>query len=88
MRSGPGSRITTMSVNLFLYTRENCHLCDLADALVRQVAPGADVQAVDIDENLELLSRYGDRVPVLRRADTRAELGWPFDAEALEAFLA
>ena len=37
------------------------------------------------DDALE--ARYGIRVPVLRRGDG-AELDWPFDVEAVRAFVA
>lgn len=42
---------------------------------------------VDISDDLGLLRAYGDRIPVLRDADTGAELGWPFDRAALEGFI-
>jgi hypothetical protein len=35
-----------------------------------------------------LLEKYRIRIPVLRRDDNCAELDWPFDAPALQRFIA
>lgn len=72
---------------LKLFGRPDCHLCDEAAGLLAAVAPGVDFDSVDIEQELALIMRYGERVPVLLRVDTEAELGWPFDADALEKFL-
>ncbi|MBA3929794.1 MAG: NrdH-redoxin [Xanthomonas sp.] len=71
---------------LILYQRDDCHLCDLAlDILAHARIP--EFESVFIDEDDALEARYGIRVPVLHRSDTGAELGWPFDADAVSAFL-
>ena len=70
-----------------LFTRPECHLCDEAAGLLAAVAPGVAFESVDIEQELALIMRYGERVPVLLRTDTQAELGWPFDARALVEFL-
>ena len=68
-----------------LYQRDDCHLCDLALALLAQArAPDFDSVFIDDDEDLE--ARYGARVPVLRDARGR-ELDWPFGAAELRAWL-
>ncbi len=72
---------------LTLYQRDDCHLCDLALAMLAAAgAPEFDSVFIDGDDALE--ARYGARVPVLRDARAGAELDWPFDREGLEAFLA
>ena len=72
---------TTM---LLLFQRDDCKLCDEAIALLAAVrAP--EFESVWIDDDPDLEARYGERVPVLR--DDRRELDWPFDEEALRAFL-
>lgn len=72
-----------------LYGTSACHLCELAEALLRQ-ARGEGLLAafitVDISDSDELMSRYGLRIPVLKRRDG-AELGWPFGAPELAVFL-
>ncbi|HEU4664517.1 MAG TPA: glutaredoxin family protein [Dokdonella sp.] len=69
-----------------LYQRDECALCDHALALLAAVrAP--EFASVWIDEDATLEQRYGARVPVLRDERDGRELDWPFDREALAAFL-
>lgn len=64
---------------LTLFQRDDCHLCDLALAVLAQArVPEFDSVFIDDDEALE--ARYGERVPVLRDAAGGRELDWPFDA--------
>ena len=74
---------------LILYSTVGCHLCDEARELVLRW--GAEsrlrLQEVDVADDPDLLEHYGIRIPVLRRTDTGAELGWPFDASDVEDFL-
>lgn len=71
---------------LVLYGTSCCHLCEQAEAILHEA--GIDAEHIDIAEDDELLERYGTRIPVLRRADNSAELGWPFDATLVMSFLA
>jgi hypothetical protein len=70
---------------LNLYGTGYCHLCDEAEAILRQIGVGACY--IEIADDDELAEKYGMRIPVLRRLDTGAELGWPFDAVAVARFL-
>lgn len=75
-----------MSTGLILYQRDDCPLCDQAlDVLARARVP--EFASVWIDEDAALEARYGSRVPVLRNAADGRELDWPFEVEALRAFL-
>lgn len=74
-------------MHLTLYQRDDCSLCDQAVALLAR-ARVPDFESVWIDDNPALEARYGERVPVLRDEASCRELGWPFDAAALRAFLA
>jgi hypothetical protein len=68
-----------------LYQRDDCHLCEQAiDLLARARMPEPESVFIDDDPGLE--ARYGQRVPVLRRADADDELDWPFDLAALRAW--
>ena len=70
-----------------LIQRDDCHLCDLAwEQLAGAGVPDFESRWIDGDDALE--ARYGQRIPVLRREDTGAELDWPFTAEAVRQFLA
>jgi hypothetical protein len=70
---------------LILYGTSCCHLCEQAEAVLREA--GVAAQHIDIADDDGLLERYGVRIPVLRRSDTGAELGWPFDAADVIRFL-
>jgi glutaredoxin-like protein DUF836 len=73
-------------MRLVLFQRDVCQLCDHALALLAAVrAP--DFESVWIDGDATLEARYGERVPVLRDDASGRELGWPFDADLLRAFL-
>lgn len=55
-----------MSGVVTLYTRAGCHLCETAEALIRDMAAGrAEVRIVDIDADPDLTERYTVRVPVV-----------------------
>ena len=70
-----------------LYQRDDCNLCDLALAVLAAARlPEPDSVFIDDDDALE--ARYGARVPVLRDSADGRELDWPFDPEALHAWLA
>ena len=74
-------------MTLFLFQRDDCHLCDLAlEVLAAARAP--DFESVFIDGDVGLEARYGERIPVLRDDARDAELDWPFDADAVRGFLA
>lgn len=68
-----------------LYSRPGCHLCDVAAGILE--ANGVPFRVQDIEFDLALIRRYGERVPVLYRPADGAELGWPFDEASLENFL-
>lgn len=74
-------------MELILYQRDHCHLCDLALAVLAD-ARAPEFESVFIDADQALEARYGLRVPVLRDAVREAELEWPFDAAAVRGFLA
>lgn len=75
----------TRAREVVLYTRAECHLCELA----QQMLEDCDVRwrAEDIDTNLDLIRKYGARVPVLYRPDVDKELAWPFTEKDVDAFL-
>ncbi len=79
-----GGRLWSIRMRLLLYGTEFCHLCEQAEALLQAI--GVNAEYIDIADDDALIESYGTRIPVLRREDG-AELGWPFDAEALERFI-
>ncbi|OXS20394.1 glutaredoxin family protein [Pseudomonas rhodesiae] len=71
-----------------LFGTLGCHLCEIAEAVMMPlVEHGLQVELVDITDPEDLTEVYGLRIPVLRRADTGAELDWPFDTDQVVAFL-
>ena len=78
--------------SLYLYTSVGCHLCEKAEQLLHE-ALGEAVTCVlpmEISESDDLMASYGLRIPVLagtNRDGEWCELGWPFDAADLQAFL-
>ncbi|TFY92089.1 glutaredoxin family protein [Pseudomonas kairouanensis] len=71
-----------------LFTTLGCHLCELAEEeIMPLVEHGLLVELVDIADSEALFEAYGLRIPVLRRIDTGAELGWPFDTGQVVSFL-
>ena len=70
-----------------LFQRDDCHLCDLALAVLAEAGvPEFESVFIDDDPGLEL--RYGTRVPVWRDLDRDLELDWPFNSDSLAAFFA
>ena len=77
-------------MDLVLYYRENCHLCDaMRKALVAfsQNRQPLDWREIDIDRDTELIRRYDARVPVLCYGETEI-CHFFFDESALRATLA
>ncbi len=72
-------------VRIELFTTLGCHLCEQAEVLLRQAAPFATVEKVDIAEDDELIARYGERIPVLRFQGR--ELAWPFGLLDIREYL-
>ncbi|MFP3514758.1 glutaredoxin family protein [Pseudomonas sp. SIMBA_077] len=66
-----------------------CHLCEEAEQVVMPfvLGHGLLVELVDIADSEAMVEAYGLRIPVLRRVDTGAELGWLFDTEQVSHFL-
>jgi len=72
-------------MTLVLYGTTYCHLCEQAAEVLNSA--GVIAEHIDIAEDEWLLEKYGIRIPVLKREDTGAELGWPFDAATVERFI-
>jgi len=75
----------TRAAAICLYTRPECHLCELAGQLLDD--SGVGWQAVDIEADLDLIRKYGNHIPVVQRLDIDRALYWPFDAVTLQDFI-
>lgn len=77
-------------MKVILYSAPDCHLCDLAKAVINNVAQSKaffaqqslTIEVVNVRQSIDLKRRYGLRIPVaaLSRGGD-AELGWPFDED-------
>lgn len=78
-KSGMATATDEVVPGLVLYGTLGCHLCDQAQALLKQAAGARALewQYVDIALDEALVARYGTRIPVLAAAGGQ-ELGWPF----------
>lgn len=72
-----------------LLVREQCHLCDVALAEVREVCGelGVPWATEDVDADPEQRAEYGDRVPVIL-VDGAEHGYWKVEPERLRAALA
>ena len=77
-----------MSARVTLYTREDCHLCDEARAVITAVCAelGESFEEVDVEEAVGLPARYDDEVPVTL-VDGRQHDFWRVDPDRLRAAL-
>ncbi len=78
-----------MTIHLNLYSTSNCHLCELAEALVIEAEHQHDIQyeTIEIADDPTLYALYEIRIPILKRLDNHAEISWPFSIENLRQFL-
>ncbi|TPV60004.1 glutaredoxin family protein [Aestuariibacter sp. GS-14] len=76
-------------MKLALFTGPQCCLCNDAKALVAQCSKASAIELTEfnIRENPAHYHLYAVRIPVLKREDSEAELGWPFTLQDLELFL-
>lgn len=74
--------------DLYLYSRENCHLCDEMVSKLEPLlqASGCKCHKVKVDGDPELEQLYGARVPVLVGSG-RELCEYKLDREAVTAYL-
>lgn len=76
-------------MKLAFYTGPMCHLCTMAEDVLKQTqqAQQWQITKINIRDDANLYHLYGARIPVIKRLDSGAELGWPFDVKQAESFL-
>ena len=77
-----------MTARVRLLSKPGCHLCDDARFVVEAVCAelGESYDEVDITTDPELMSRYGEQIPVTF-VDGRQHDFWHVDAQRLRAAL-
>ena len=83
--------MTSSNSQLVLYSRQECHLCDQAQALIEQVIAGSDwqLEKIDIDSDAKLTELYRYSIPVvalIHGAEITA-LNWPFPPSRIRDLL-
>jgi hypothetical protein len=73
--------------SIVLFSTESCTLCEAAVELLFSMPElrGRSLNVVDIADDDSLVSRYGERLPVLRIGEH--ELDWPFASEDISGIL-
>ncbi len=74
-------------ITVTLFTRENCHLCDVAIADLEALQPvhPHTLHIIDIDQDASLQDAYGDKVPVIEVGPYRKQA--PFTRQDLSITL-
>lgn len=75
----------TLPEPLVLFTRADCHLCELVTGMLER--SGIRWRPVDIDIDAALAEEYGLRVPVLRCSHSGRELDYPFGPQEIRRFV-
>jgi glutaredoxin len=77
-----------MNREVVLYSRSECHLCDIAEKVLEEVLGerGWRYRKIDVDSRADLRSRFGEDVPVVV---IEGEIAFQhrLNAQALETYL-
>ncbi|MFZ0140041.1 MAG: glutaredoxin family protein [Aeromicrobium sp.] len=76
------------AARVVLYTRPQCHLCEVAEQVVAEVCAGTGDTwtSVDITDDDDLVRRFTDQVPVAFVDGAQHDF-WRVDPDRLEAAL-
>ncbi len=68
---------------LNLYSTSHCHLCELAEKLLKNLVDryAFNWETIEIVEDETLLSRYAILIPVIAEPNSGIEISWPFNAD-------
>ena len=80
-------RMIVDDAKIILFSTDYCTLCDAALELLMSMPElrGLSLRVVDVANDEHLLSRYGERLPVVRVGER--ELDWPFGREEISNVL-
>jgi hypothetical protein len=76
-----------MPIQVVFYHTTDCHLCDLAEAMVTPLLThyGLIAEAIDVAEDSDAFAAYGEQIPVLYFPATNVAITWPFDPSDIAA---
>lgn len=73
-------------IDLILLGTLGCHLCEEAELIMAEFKQ-VNIENIDIAEQEQWQEKYAIRIPVLYNPNTKKELGWPFSANQVQAFI-
>lgn len=80
-----------MKQHFILFGTDCCHLCEQAKALLSAndvvQSERVIVKFIDIAEQLQWFDTYSVLIPVFYHEQTKEELRWPFEQQALRSFI-
>lgn len=71
-------------MKLFLLSTDGCHLCEQAKEILAAASISAEV--IDIIDSDELVTLYGQHIPVLIGESAEQALFWPFSLEQINEY--
>ena len=79
--------MSTPPLQLVLYVKAGCHLCDEAREALALTGLTPEVEERDITRDPALARAFGSRIPVLARTDSGEALDWPFGPPDITHFV-
>ncbi len=82
-------KVTIEVLTVIFYTTSGCHLCEVAETLLKPVISINELtlENIDIADSDTLVEQYGTRIPLIQLKGTEPVLGWPFDEASILQFL-
>ena len=78
-------------MNYLLLGTSGCHLCELAEEVIRSClnnkADEIKVKLIDIAEQTQWQADYAIRIPVLLHLESKQSLNWPFTQDDVNTFI-
>lgn len=78
------------AMKYLLLGTSGCHLCELAEELIREclvVKADITVELIDIAEQTQWQADYSTLIPVLLHTPTNKSLNWPFTKDDVKTFI-
>jgi Glutaredoxin-like domain (DUF836) len=75
----------------YLLGTSGCHLCELAEDLLKEslvAETDVFVELIDIAEQTQWQAGYATRIPVLLHQESKQSLNWPFTKANIITFIA
>lgn len=77
-------------MKLILFGTSACHLCEQAEEILTIILPRFPqliLEKIDIAEQTEWQELYAVKIPVVYHAESKREIGWPFNENDVTTFI-